>query len=240
MIPLTGISILYKDCFDIIKGSSHYFFLPSNIFDFSNGLIIDKLRRFLGYITTHIRKAKTENWSQDEFYRKTGSCLRAIDNFGKSLGDLLVYWESKKSQFWSYVSMDEEFVKKRIMSIVNDRLGIYQGLCEEHEVKFSGDETNVSEGLYTLIRNARDNKTIAHFANNADLMILAECIVYCSNRLQQGIVYLVTNDDGLHNTTLVVVNQPKIVYPQTTSGRLVGLEPLRPRRLVNDFRNRKR
>jgi hypothetical protein len=235
---LTGVATLYKNCFDIIRDSCNYIFLPSNISDFSNGLIMDKLRKFLRYIEAHIRKAKSENWSQDEFYKRVWGHLKAVNDFGRSLGDLLTYWNSKKSLFWSYVSIDEALVKKKIMSIVNERLGIYQSLCEEHEVRFSSEETTLSDGFFVLIRNARDSKTIPHFANNADLMILADCIVYSSKRLQQGIIYLVTNDNGLYDTTLELVNQPKLIFPEMTSGKLTGLEPLKPNRLVDDFRRR--
>lgn len=234
---LTGVSALYKNCFDIIKDSCNYVFLPSNITDFS-GLVMDKLRKFLGYLEAHIRKARAENWSEDEFYRRVWGYLRAVDSFGKNLGDLLTYWDSKKSLFWSYVSIDPALVKKRIMSLVNDKLGIYQGLCEEHEVKFASEETTLSEGFFVLIRDARNSKAISHFANDADLWILADCIVYSSKRLQQGIIYLVTNDNGLYDTTLAVVDQPKLIFPEMTSGKLTGLEPLRPKRLIDDFRNR--
>ena len=238
MGPLTGVAAVYKNCFDIVKDSCNYVFLPSNITDFSNGLIMDKLRRFLGYIESHIRKAKTENWSQDEFYRQVFSYLRAVNSFGRSLGDLLTYWHSKKSLFWSYVSIDEALVKRKIMSIVNEKLGIYQSLCEEHETEFSEEEIMLSDGFFILIRNARNAKAIPHFAHDADLMILADCIVFSSKRLQQGIVYLVTNDKGLYDTTLAIVNHPKLVIPEITSGKLTGLEPLKPNKLVDDFRKR--
>lgn len=236
--PLTGVNALYKKCFDIIRDSCNYVFLPSNISDFSNGLIMDKLRKFLGYIEYHIRKARSESWSEDAFYRRVRSYLRAIDSFGKSLGDLLIYWDSKKRLFWSYVSIDEALVKKKMVSIINERLGVYYSLCEEHEVSFSSEETQLSDGFFIMIRDARDSETIPHFANNADLMILADCVVYSLKRLHQGIVYLVTNDNGLHDTTLALVEQPNLIFPEMTSGKLTGLEPLRPNRLVADFGNR--
>jgi len=70
-------------------------------------------------------------------------------------------------------------------------------------------------------------------------MILADCLVYTTERLQQGILYLVTNDNGLHDTTLAIVRNPQIVVPQAVTGsRLSGLEPVRPLRLVTDYRNR--
>jgi hypothetical protein len=233
---LSGNCALYKDCFDIIKMSCNYVILPSNITDFS-GLIMSKLREFLGYIETYIRKARIEQWSETEFYRKTGGFLRTVNAFGRNLGDLLTYWNSKKNLFWFYVSTDPALVKKKIMSLVLDSLGIYESLCEEHEVTFSLEETTLSEGYFVLIRNARNSKTIGHFANDADLMILADCMVYSTKRMQQGIVYLVTNDSGLHNTTLAIVDQPKLIFPDIT-GKLTGLEPLKPRRLIDDFRKR--
>jgi hypothetical protein len=198
---------------------------------------MDKLRDFLGYIESYIRKAKDENWSEDEFYRRVWGHLRSVTTFGKNLGDLLTYWETKKSLFWSYVSIDPALVKKKMMSLVNDKLGIYTSLCEEHEIEFTSEETIHSEGFFVLIKNARNTKAISHYANDADLMILADCVVYSTERLQQGILYLVTNDIGLYDTTLAIVDQPKLIFPDIT-GKLTGLEPLRPRRLVDDYRNR--
>lgn len=211
--------------------------LPSNITDFNN-LIMNKLREFLGHIEVHVRRARSESWSEDEFYRRVWSFLRAVNTFGKNVGDLLTYWDRKKSVFWSYVSMDPALVKKKIMSLVVDKLGIYERVCEEHKVEFTPEETDHSDAFFLKIRDARNSQAIKNTANDADLMILADCIVYSIERLQQGIVYLVTNDNELHDTTLAIVHQPDLIFPDIISGRLSGLEPLKPIRLVEDFRNR--
>lgn len=189
---------------------------------------------FLSYVEKHIRKAREEKWSENEFYSRVWNYLRTVDAFGKNLGDLLTYWDNKKELFWSYVSIDPALVKKRMVSLVTDKLGIYESICEDHEIEFTSEETVHSDGFFVLIRNARDSKAISHSANNADLMILADCVVYTAERLPQGILYLVTNDNALYDTTLAIVNQPKLIFPDII-GRLSGLEPLRPIRIINDF-----
>lgn len=204
-----------------------------------NGLIIKKLREFLSHIESHIRRAKADRWTEAEFYRRTADYLRAVNTFGKNLGDLMTYWDKKKSIFWSYVSIDAALVKKRMESLVVDKLGIYESICDEHKIEFTPDETAISDSYFITIRNARNAGTITPFANDADLMILADCLVYAEERLQQGILYLVTNDNGLHDTTLVIIRNPQIIDPTVATGsRVSGLEPLRPLRLITDYRNR--
>jgi len=198
---------------------------------------MSKLREFLNSIETYIRKARTERWSENEFYRRVWNYLRTVNTFGKNLGDLLTYWDRKQGLFWSYVSIDPALVKKKMVSLVTDKLGIYESICEDHKIEFTLEETNHSDAYFILIRNARESKAISHSANDADLMILADCIVYCTERLPQGMLYLVTNDNALHDTTLAIVNQPQMVIPDV-SGRLTGLEPLKPIRIINDFSNR--
>jgi hypothetical protein len=233
---LAGVSVLYKNCFDIVKESCNYILLPSNLTDFG-GLIMKKLREFLGYIESNIRRARDQEWSEDEFYRRTRGHLRSINTFGKNLGDLLIYWENKKNLFWTYVSIDPALVPKKMMSLVIAKLGIFAGICEDHEITFTEEEIGHSDGFFVLIKAAQNAKAIEHSANNADLMILADCIVYSTERLPEGIVYLVTNDNELYGTTSAIVEQPKLIFPDIT-GKFTGLEPLKPRRLVDDFRNR--
>lgn len=234
---LVGISVLYKKCFDIIKESSNYILLPSNITDFT-GIILNKLRNFLSYIESHIRKARNEKWTEAQFYRRTKGYLRSINTFGSNLGDLLTYWENNKELFWSYVLRDYALVKKKMMSLVIDKLGLFASICEDHEIKFTATETDYSDKLFVSIRNAQNTSAITSTANDADLMILSDCIVYVGERLAQGIVYLVTNDKGLHDITLEIIEKPKLILPDVGDTRLVGLEPLYPKRLVDDYNSK--
>lgn len=236
--PLHGASAQYKICYDIIKENCNYVVMPSCITDFSS-LVMNKLRDFLHYIETNIRKARTDRWSEVEFYRQVWSCLKSVNTFGRHLGDLLDYWSSKKELFWSFVSIDPALVKKRMVSLITEKLGIYESICEDHEIEFTLEESSHSDTYFVLMRNARNRGTIGHQANEADLMILADCIVYCTERLLQGMLYLVTNDNELHDTTLAIVNRPELVITNA-KGRLAGLEPLKPIRLISDFSNKQK
>jgi hypothetical protein len=237
--PLTGISVMYKDCFKIVSESCNYLVLPSNVTDFS-GLVLNKLREFLGQIESIIRKARDEKWSEQVFYSRTQGQLRSINNFGRALGDLLAYWSAKKGLFWSYVSIDPALVRKKMMSLIIDKLGIYTSICEDHEVDYTLQETAHSDSYFVLIRDAQRAKKINSSANDADLMILADCLVYTTERLPQGLLYLVTNDNELFGATASVVNNPNSIISTIATGtRLAGLEPLRPKKLVDDFRSKR-
>lgn len=194
---------------------------------------------FLGYVETHVRKARTEGWTEQQFYTRMRQYFRSVTAFGPNLGDLLIYWDNKKELFWSFVLMDHALVRKKMLSLVLDKLGIFQGICENHTIEFTLLEEKYSDQLFVTIRKVQNTDAIESFANDADLMILADCIVYVGERLVQGMLYLVTNDKGLHGTTSAIIEQPKLIYPDLEDGRMVGLEPLYPQQLVKDYNRQK-
>lgn len=236
---IRGPSKDYKKCFEIISKSCNYLILPSNVTDFS-GLILNKLRDFLRHIEEHIRRARNQNWDERRFYGRTRRFLISVNTFGPNLGDLLFYWESKKQLFWSFVLMDPALVKKKMMELVLDKLQIFEVIRDGHEITFTEAETKISDGLFVNIREVQKKDEIESFANDADLMILADCIVYVDQRLVQGIMYLVTNDKGLHGTTKAIIERPELIFPEMEEGkRMFGLEPLTPHKVISEYNKKK-
>jgi len=226
---------LYRTCLQIVTKSCNYVILPSSILDFNN--LIMKLRDFLYTIESEIRRTREKNLDENEFYRRTTSRLRSINAFEKHLGDLLTFWEAHKGLFWSFVSMDMALVRKRMMSIVHEKAGIFSGICDNHNIEFTPDETSQSDLIFIKIRDAQRKQLIVHSANDSDLMILADCIIYVNKRLTQGILYLITDDNELFGASQSVVLKPSLIIDGANpEERLVGFEPVRPKKFIDDFK----
>lgn len=233
---LTGNSSTYRTCFEIIRDSCTYIILPSGITDFFN-LIQNKLRMFLSNIESQIRRARDKGWTENQFYRETRRYLRSLTTFEDYIGDLLLYWENKKETFWSFVERDHSFFRRKILDLVLEKVVLFQDIYEDHEIDFTELEQKYSDQLFIKIKEVQATDAIDSFANDADLMILADCIVYVTERLVQGLVYLVTNDGGLQGTTTAIIEEPKLIFPDLEDERMVGLEALSPHRLVADYNN---
>jgi hypothetical protein len=222
---------MYKECFEILQQHYNYLILPSNDLDFST-LILGKFREFLGHIESEISKARTKGSSESEFYKNTKSLLIAHD-----YGDLLLYWEYEKGIFWDCVSRDYSLVQKKMIKLTLDKLALFGKICESHKVDFSEEEQKHSEGLYVLIKDLKKNKKVKFLANDSDLMILADCLIYDCERLHRGIIYLVTADKNLHGISSEIVENPLLVFRDLLpKGKFSGFRPLRPEKLVEDFK----
>jgi len=226
---------MYKDCFDLLTRKYGYVILPANQTDFSN--LIFKLQKFLEIIDSEIGNARIKRITKDEFFSKTGGRLRSVNTFAQHLGDLLSLWNNGKEFFWSLVSLDYSLARKKMAKLVIEKTGEFSRICEGHSVEFSNDEENLSDGLYILIKDCRTKGAIKHSANDADLLILADCFIFKNKRFLQGFMYLITDDGELHGTTAEIIEHPDLVFPDLKStDRFVGFEPLRPKRFLNNFK----
>jgi hypothetical protein len=224
---------VYKECFEILQQYYNYLILPSNDLDFSN-VILTKFRLFLRSVESEIRNARNKGTNEFDFYRNTRSLLSSLD-----YGDLLLYWENKKGVFWSFVSMDHSLVQKRMIKLTNEKLALFAKTCEGHKVIFSDGEQKLSEGLYILIKKLQKEQKVKYLANDADLMILADCLIYNGERVQQGIIYLVTGDKNLRGVASEIVENPLLVFSDLKpNSKLVGFIPLDPEKLVADHKCR--
>ena len=172
-----------RDCFDLLKKSHNYVILPANKTDFSN-LIIKKFGKFLGAIELEITQARKNNSTERAFYAAT---LRRLQSYGldkddKDFGNLTLFWFSHKELFWSFVSKDEMLTKTRMTMMTLEKIGEYAKVCEGHEETFSENEQNLGEKLYSIIKKARNDNKFGVFANDADLLILAQCFIYRNMR----------------------------------------------------------
>jgi len=229
-------SCIYKDCFDLLKKQYTYLILPSGKTDFSN-LILEKLQKFLAIIDSEIGNARTKQATKDEFIAKTRSRLRAVNTFGRHFGDLVLFWETSKEYFWSLVAKDHSLVRKEMIQLATNKMSVFFRICEGHEVEFSIDEENLSNGLYVLIKGARTKGTLRHFAHDPDLLILADCFIYKNKRFLEGLMYLITDDGELYGTASEIIQHPNMVFEDfNTTDRFIGFEPIRPRKFVDDFK----
>ena len=186
---------------------------------------MDKYRQFLGDIVREIRKAKQGNFSQDEFFRRTRSQLRAMD-----YGELIQLWEHEKEKFWECVSLDPNIVTMRMRRNAIDKINLFSRLTERKLIQFSDEEQKTTEEVMTLLSELQNSNELTSTANAADLAILADCLVYKSTRLAQGVMYLVTGDNELIKATDEVVNNPHLINPDYDPEHVMpGLKPLRPR-----------
>jgi hypothetical protein len=210
--------------------------LPSNQTDFSN-LIIKKFYKFLEQIETEIRKAKEKKISKSEFYARTRNILQSINTFGKSFGDLMLFWDINKELFWSFVSLDYSLARKKMTMLTLEKMVEFERICKGHLVEFSEDEHKLSDALYVLIKESKKKGSIQHSANDEDLLILADCFIYKNKRFLQGFMYLITNDGELYGTANEVISHPNLVFEDfSPNDRFVGFEPLRPKKFINDFK----
>jgi len=122
-----------------------------------------------------------------------------------------------------------------------EKMAEFSKICRGHEEQFSEEEASLSQGLYLVIKEARDKKLVTSFANDADLLILADCFVYKNMRFFEGFMYLVTGDDGLHRIAEEIVKKPKTIFPDdfTDTDRYVGFEPLKPDLFLTRFKKPK-
>jgi hypothetical protein len=226
------------DCFDLLKKQYNYLILPSGKTDFSN-LILEKLQKFLAAIDSEIGKAKTKQVTKDEFIAKTRSRLRAINTFGRRFGDLMLFWETKKEYFWSLVAKDRSLVRKEMIQLTTNKMGVFFKICAEHEVEFSSDEENLSNELFVLIKDSRTKGALRHSAQDPDLLILADCFIYKSKRFLQGVMYLITDDKELHGTTTEIIEHPNLIFPDfKPTEKYVGFEPLKPEKFNSNFKTK--
>ncbi|NLE04776.1 MAG: hypothetical protein GX638_08250 [Crenarchaeota archaeon] len=128
--------------------------------------------------------------------------------------------------------------KTRIMMMTLEKMAAYSKLCEGHEESFSNAEQNLGDELYSIIKKARNERKISSFANDADLLILAQCFIYRKMRYEGGFMYLVTADNGLHDTANEVVSKPKTIFSDLKdTDRYPGFEPIKPERFLAVFKN---
>lgn len=228
-----------KECFEVLKKHHTYVILPANKTDFSN-LILGKFGRFLGAIENEISCARKNCANEKDFYIATTKRLRSyeLDNSDRDFGNLMKFWVAHKELFWSFVSKDETLTKTRMTMMTLEKIGDYAKICEGHEEKFSEEELNLGDELYSIIKKARDNKKLGNFANNADLLILSHCFIYRNMRSEGGVIYLLTDDKGLYGTTKEIITKPKIIFSDfDESERYTGFEPINPETFIINFKN---
>lgn len=229
-------SCMYRDCFNLLKRGYNYVLMPSNQTDFSN-LILRKFNKFLENIEIEIQKAREQKTQEATFYAKTQGRLRSIDAFERHLGDLMQFWEAYKEFFWSLVGLDYVLARKKLTQLANSKIAEFTKICEGHLVEFSEEEQKLSEKMYNLIKESKDNRSIQHTANNEDLLILADCFIYKTKRILNEYMYLITDDNQLYGTTTEIIAQPRLIFPDfEPSERFIGFEPLRPRKFITNCR----
>jgi len=229
---------MYKDCFDLLRKQYNYLILPSGVADFSN-LIIEKLQKFLAAIDSEIANAKVKQVTKNEFIAKTRSRLNAINTFGRHFGDLMLLWETKKEYFWSLVAKDRSLTRREMIDLTTVKTKVFYRICSEHEVEFSGYEKALSEKLFLLIKDSRKKGAIKHSANDPDLLILADCFIYKGERLDQGVMYLITDDREFYGTTIEIIEHPNLVFPEfKVTEKYIGFEPLKPEIFISNFKTK--
>ena len=222
---------MYKECFELLCKYCDYLVLPSNILDFNN-LIINKFNRFLSHIESEIQKARSRGFSEEQFYRSTESLLTTFD-----YGDLMTYWKNKKGFFWTLASMDHFIARRKLLKLTNENMGIFNKICEDHEVIFSEEEQKLSEILYQIIRDLQKKGQIKSSANESDLTILSDCLIFNGKRFHEGVMYLVTGDNELFGATNEIVEKPRLILDCLGfTEKIVGFRPLKPDKFIEDFK----
>ena len=228
---LPRLSKRFKKCFELMKQYCDYRILQAVQVDFE-GIIMNNFRIFLGDIESEIRKAQRNRSSKQAFYRGVDDLLRA-----KGYGDLIYYWEAMREKFWSYISLNPKIVNKKMIYLAIEMIEKFYEINEELIIKNIPREQKKSDQYYTTLDEAQKSGELKSSANSSDLMILADSIMYVEERLEHGLLYLVTGDRELFKAASEIVEKPYLIYPDIESGALItGFRPLEPERFIRGIK----
>lgn len=125
--------------------------------------------------------------------------------------------------------MDPNIVNKEMIDLTMEMMERFYDVTEGQIIEFSDLEKNRSEYFYQILDRLQKSGELSSSANSADLMILADCIVYREQRLEYGILYLVTGDKELQKAAIEIVEKPHLIYPDIGLGKiLTGFRMLEP------------